>query len=375
MKILYFTGQLKNHGGIERVLSLKMNYLAEVSKQEVFLITYEQNELPHIYPLSDKIIKYDIPINYNIDYTREGLFSYKNIKKIPAHYSKFKKIIKRIKPNVIIIPNFGFEFYFLPFLNQKIPIIREFHDSRLLKFSSKKNRLKIKIKIKTFIDNYIESKYDKLVVLTPNEISYFKSSNVINIPNPIKLTADLSTVDNKIAISIGRITEVKRFDNLIIIWAKLKRKFPDWKLYIYGDGDNVYSNYLNQLIKDNNLIENVFINKSTNKINEKLIDASIYVCTSRTESFGMTIIEAMNCGLPVVSYNCPFGPQHLIDDGQNGFLIDDGDQCNFQNKLGLLMNDYSLRKIMGHNAKNKACYFSEDIILKQWMDLFKSIKR
>ena len=373
MKILYHTGQLKSHGGIEKTLACKVNYFSTQLKQDVYLLTYEQGSAPYIYSINNQVHKHDIEIDYNVDYTKEKLFSIKNIQKIVLHCYRLRKEIKIIKPDIIIIPNFGFEFYFLPFISSKTPIIREFHDSQF----NRENKCKRSFshKIKNSIDLFIENKYNKLIVLTPDEFKYIKSSNVICIPNALKIEQQVfvKPVRARIVIAAGRLNQVKGFDNLINIWKDIKRQDPSWLLYIFGDGDDNYKDYLQLLIRNNDLSEHVFLKGSSSDLDSEFLKASIFVCASHTESFGMVLIEAMNCGLPVVSYDCPFGPRYIVENSIDGFLVDNQNEEQFKKALIKLMQSKELRTSMSINAKKKALIYSEDRIMNKWLDLFNKV--
>ena len=127
MKILYLTDQTYFHGGIEKVLSQKANYLAEVSGDEVTIVTYnQQNKIP-VYSFSEKIRMIDLEINYEIG---KSYFHPVNLKKIPKHRNALKKIIREIQPDVVVSCSFGPDFYFIPSLEKQFPKIKEFHSSR-----------------------------------------------------------------------------------------------------------------------------------------------------------------------------------------------------------------------------------------------------
>lgn len=94
---------------------------------------------------------------------------------------------------------------------------------------------------------------------------------------------------------------------------------------------------------------------------------------SRYEGFGLVLIEAMNCGLPCISYNCPYGPSEIINNDIDGYLIDESDEKQFINKLKSLMNDVNLRERMGTAAKNNVIRYSQSNIMNQWIDLLEKL--
>jgi glycosyltransferase involved in cell wall biosynthesis len=95
--------------------------------------------------------------------------------------------------------------------------------------------------------------------------------------------------------------------------------------------------------------------------------------TSRTEGFGLVLIEAMVSGLPCVAYDCPVGPRSIITDQENGFLVEDGNVDLFVEKLNLLIENEDIRKQLGEKAKKSVANYDLDTIMQQWQDLFESV--
>ena len=231
MRILYFTGQIALHGGIEKVTVMKLNYWVETGN-DVYLSTYEQGDKPFVYPISSKVHYEDLNINYNVDYTYESLYSFRCLKLVSKHFFRTVSLLKKIKPDVIIVPNFGYEFWFLPLIKGRSMLVREYHDSQYQrKFGS----------IKVCIDDFIQRFYDAVVVLTPQEVSYFKyKKNIKVIPNPIKKSTYISDLSYSKIVTVGRIDRVKRFELFIEIAELVIKKYPKYRFEIYGEGNPIY---------------------------------------------------------------------------------------------------------------------------------------
>lgn len=363
MRILYLTGQLISHGGIEKILSLKLNYFAEQTKHEVFLSTYEQVNNPFVYELSDKVNYVDLDINYNVDYTKESLYSKRCLRLLPKHIYRTWLLIRKIKPDVIIIPNFGYEYWFLPFIKRQSRIIREFHDSQYLR--KKQNRIKL------FIDNLIQRLYDAVVVLTPEEVNYFDyKANIKVIPNPIVSSNMQAPLSHKKVLSVGRIDRVKCFEDFILIAKKVIAHCPECCFEVYGTGNEVYIAELKSKVENLDLCAHLKFMGTFHPIQEKMCEASVYVCTSKTESFGLTLVEALDVGVPVVSYDSPHGPRNIISNGIDGYLISLGDISDASEKIISLLEDENKRKKMGQNARENMTRFHINEIVKLWDALF-----
>ena len=363
MKILFLTDQIYHHGGIERILSQKINYFIDFYKHDVYLITTEQNSKNPVYNLDNLLNLIDLSINYNREIS---YFHPKNLIKSIAHFFKLNKEINKIQPDLIISVSTSPEQYFLPFIHKRIPKLKEFHSSRF--FYNKNKNWKQKL------DKAFEY-YDSLIVLNPDEKEYYKNKNIAIIPN----FTDFESFENKIIIkekliiAAGRIAPVKQFDELIKIWKLISNDFPDWKIKIFGNGEPELIFSLNNLIASWNLENSVFILPATSDIELEMQKASIYVMTSETECFPMVLLEAQVSRLPIVSYNCPNGPRNIINNNFDGFLIENYNQELFAEKLSDLMNSEVLLMKMQENAAINVNKFKKEIVMKQWNDLFVNI--
>ena len=95
--------------------------------------------------------------------------------------------------------------------------------------------------------------------------------------------------------------------------------------------------------------------------------------TSIYEPFGLVMPEAMSCGLPVVAFDCPYGPANIISDGEDGFLIKNRDIQSFADHLCLLIEDEKLRCQMGQRGTASSQKYAADIIMPEWKALFESL--
>ena len=96
------------------------------------------------------------------------------------------------------------------------------------------------------------------------------------------------------------------------------------------------------------------------------------VCSSRFEGFGMIIVEAMACGLPVVSFDCPWGPQSIIKDGEDGILVENGRVDKLADAMVSLIEDNDKRKLLAQNAVRNVQRFRMENIANQWRELFEN---
>ncbi|MYW69617.1 glycosyltransferase [Streptomyces sp. SID8379] len=177
--------------------------------------------------------------------------------------------------------------------------------------------------------------------------------------------------DAKWVVAAGRLAPVKRYDLLIRAFDKVRAERPDWRLRIYGAGKQ--KDKLRTLIDELGLYNHVFLMGPANPIEPEWAKGSVAAVTSTFESFGMTIVEAMRCGLPVVATDCPHGPGEIIDDGVDGRLVEVGNVDAIAGGLLELINDDRRRQEMAARALTSSERFDPARIAERYEALFGSL--
>lgn len=358
--------QMHTHGGGEKILSSKMNSLVNDFGCEVYLCTSEQDGKPSVYAISKEINWLDLGINYR---RNKSYFSPLNLIKTIQHFLKLKKALFKIKPDVIISVSYSPEQYFLPFIHKNIPKVKEIHSSGV----NYKRPIGLIQKLKYQLFGLFEN-YNAVVVLNNDEEQYYPFKNVLVIPNFIEKSLNniqkKNTIRKNIIIAAGRIAPVKQFDHLIKAWSLIAKDFPDWKVQIYGEGDEPLLSELDTLIKEQS-VPNIQLMGATNNLGKKMEEAAIYALTSATECFPMVLLESLACGLPIVSYDCPHGPSNIVTNGEDGILVEHNSIECFAENLTKLIIDEELRMKMERSAVINSKRFEEDVIMMQWINLFK----
>ncbi len=376
MKIVYVLDSLANKAGTERMISFKMNYLAE-NKYDVYLITASQGYHPFSFDLSSKITCIDL--NINLHHIYKYKFPFRLYQEIKFYYLlkiKLRNVILSIDPDIIIATTYSFADIICNLKCNAKKIIESHGNKIYLSYVYDDNnflkRIYKKIRRYKLIKN-IENKSDVLITLTYGDYDQWKTSAIkLVIPNPIPMiTHNYSTLINKRVISIGRLVPEKRFDMLIYAWKIVSSKYCDWILDIYGNG-RLYDKLIMQINKLN-LSDSCFIHTTTENISDQYINSSIFVMTSLSEGFGLVLAEAMAFGIPCVSFNCPFGPAQIIKDNEDGFLVENGNIEKLADRICFLIENEEQRKIMGCHARINIQRFSSEIIMKKWDDLFSSL--
>ena len=220
---------------------------------------------------------------------------------------------------------------------------------------------------------------DRVILLSKkleSELKYLIGKNELNkvlvIPNPVSFkpeTMDLGSKKKEL-LYVGRIDTIhKRVDLLLVIWAKLYRLFPDWKLKIVGNGPEL--EYLILLSKKMGLLRVYF--EGFQSPESYYRDASIFCMTSSSESFGMVLLEAMQYGTVPFAFNSYLSVTDIIDNNKNGVLIAPFDCDSYTNKLSALMNDNENIIALAEEAIKKTAMFSIGKVGGAWMDIFKNV--
>ena len=376
-KIVYCTPALYSAGGTERVVSVKANYFAEQLGYEVTIIVTEGNKGNSFFPLSEKVKVINLGLNF------EDLWNKPFFKKVYLYLKKqrqYKKLLTnellRIRPD-ITITTLRREINFINKIKDGSQKVGELHLSRANYRGVDDRETNI---IKNLFSKWWKGdvitnlqKLDKFIVLNENAVKEWPELNNIKmIPDPLPLVQMAkSNMQSKRIITIGRYAYEKGYDYLLRIWAIVEKKCHDWQLNVYAMGDPT------PYVK---LMDELSIDKHRCHLNSSLVDveseyqrSSILVQPSRTEGFGLVLVEAMACGLPVVAFDCENGPRSLITDGEDGFLIPAYSIEKFSERLMSLMNDEKQRREMGEKGLVKSQKYHISKIAQQWKQLFEEL--
>lgn len=345
-KIAFLISDISTFGGTQRVISLLSRIFVEKLGYEIFVYSLQEEN-------KDRKIYFNNKINFiNLDMN----FTFFNYFKLIRKINKLNKVNK-----IEYILGMGcYLSIFLPFIKNVKTIACEHSSYDIV---SKKTNI-----VRKIMYRYV----DKIVSLTEEDKKKYVeiNKNTYVIPNPLsfKESNGVSLRDN-IVISVGSLVKNKGFERLLKIWVEIEKKHRDYKLEIYGDGEEREN--LENLKKTLGL-KKVFFMGSTKEIQKKLLKSKIFVMTSHKEGFPMVLLEAMSCGLPCISYNIKTGPKEIIKDGEDGYIIDNNNDKDFIMRLELLMTNNSLREGLSKNSKKNIKRFDAEKIQEKWEELLNS---
>ena len=374
MKIVYIIPSLEIKGGAERIVIEKANYLSEHYGYDVSIITQcHHNNAPIAYPLSEKIHH----INLGIPYYNQYKYSYP--KRLWLKWRINKRLRKettdavlQIDPDILItLPLFKPHIaYAIPCRAKKIIEVHEPLEYHL--YSGFLNKSWISKRLKKHCFETVLKNADVFVNLTDDDRILLKKAHRVEvIPNFSSMKiSQYSTCTAKRVIAVGRFSHVKGYERLLKIWGVVNAQYADWHLDIFGDGSlrTELAHYA-----DDHHIKNVTIHEATHDISQEYANSSICTVTSYYEGFSLVILEAMMHGVPCVAFDCPNGPRCIIKDQQCGYLVENGNDDLFAERLCHLIKDQQLRKQFSDAAIERAKRFDIDIIMRQWQSLFESL--
>lgn len=363
-------------GGAERVLANLANGLRKRGIC-ISVVACEDKEGNLFYPL-DKDVKF-----YNIHQNKEPFILNRVLRKILKLYKiDYKYIANKdsvdvalrsifVKENVNVIINFFPQHlsYVLKNRPKDVAVIQMLHSS----FDYLKNLLVSTNDIAYF--NRI-NEVDVLQVLLPSykeQVNKEFSVRTEVIPNIVPRLN--RCIYGKKIVYLSRYDTDKRVHLLIQAFSKISNEFSDWQLHIYGmEMTKGYKQKCKKIVNDFGLHEKVFLNDAIDDINTALSDASICGFPSKFEGFSLALTEAMSAGLPCIGFKSCSGVNELIEDGYNGFLVEE-DVNDFADKMAYLMKNPEICKKMGDNAIKSVEKYSEKNIIDQWMNLILEISK
>jgi len=357
MNVCFLLGGFQSNGGIGRVTSILANSLCEKENMTIHTIAYCQTNKPLLYNLSDKIHQHAL---FSASTSMLQAMTVKRAVK------RVRAILREQKIDVLIAA--GALFYPLA-----IHAVKGTH-SKCYCWEHTNPGTTHDHRYQGWCRRYAVKRADRVIVLTRSARQYYveqlhmEPERLVHIYNPVLNSHTDAPYDptSKRIIAVGRLSYPKNFDRLI----KLASRFlpdTDWSLDIYGKGEDRQT--LADLIQKNGLEQQVHLLGQVDDLYDRYPQYAFQVMTSRYEGFPMSLLEGATHRLPLVSFDIPTGPNEIITNGENGFLVDKQDDDRMVACIRLLMEDASLRQTMSDNAYRMVQAFKLNDIIEQWCEI------
>lgn len=366
-KNILFLAISMNKGGAERVISILLKHLASNKNLKVYLIMMEKG------------IAYDLPSNIEpiilLDKEKSGIRKFLELPFVALKIARFAKknqidtIVSFLyRPNYINVMSKFFGFKGNSIINIRSTTSRYLNEGFLGK-------------VNLFL---IRNLFNKADLIISNSIGVKKDlNNLMNIrtkhlsiPNPIDITKvkELENSNQGITkqidenvnyiISVGRLIPLKRNKDLLLAFSHIHEQLDNTKLLLLGDGE--LKEDLIQYTKELNIVDNVIILGNVDNPFYYLKRSKLFVMTSELEGFPNVLIEAMACGIPVISSNCKSGPAEILKNSKYGLLFDVGDIHSLSEKILKVMRDNELQIKLQRLSHQRALDYDVDKIIKRF---------
>lgn len=355
MRIVYVIESISAMGGLERILVDKMNALSEDSEMEIVLLTVWHDEDGTAYPLSEKVGRNCLEVTRPPSHWKMATV-------MPRIVRRFNKEVRRLHPDIVVYFR-AIGAMLASFSSWRGPSVFEAHGAR-----NYNNH--------TWLYPLMEHRVSAVVCLTKEDAqSYYRAPHVEVIPNFTSirdLMCPEERKEQKRCVFVGRLCPEKAPLRLLALWREIEKGNPGWTLDIYGEGE------LEQEVRKNiatleQQSNSIRLHGFTDNVAKIYAESDILLLTSYTEGLPMVLIEAMRCGLPVVSTDCPHGPAEIINNGENGFLIPQDDDVAYVQAVSTLIRDADLRQRMGRCAMESSKRYSMPEIINRWKEFFRSL--
>lgn len=362
-------------GGAENVIASLSNILCKENDVEI-ISTYKLQDKP----------AFDIDSRVKITYLMQDL---------KPNGAEFKKAVK--SKNIIQIFKQSLLAYKVLHLRKKLMIkaikkcnsdiiisTRVLHNNWLGKYG-KKDAIKIAQEHnhhndnKKIINKTIKSlkNIDYFMPVSKELSDFYKdkvNAKTLYIPNCLDVYPDeVSKLNNLNVISVGRLESEKCFEDLIYLFKDVIDWNKDVKLRIVGDGSQ--KTFLEKKINELSLENNIVLtgNKNKKELGKLYLDSSLFVMTSRTESFGLVLIEAGSYGIPVLAYDTAQGAKEIIENNRNGFLIQNRNKDEMIEKIKEILSDKELSIRLGKSGREKSSRYTRENVEKDWKKFLEDI--
>lgn len=374
MKLAYFLKDATASGGMERVLSNKVAWWVAHGHEVHVVSVASPNGRPPFFPFAPEVRHHSLGLD--VFYRRDLATKLSRRGNAATFIAATDTWLDTWKPD-IAISMFDEHSRQLSRTSHSCIKVAELH------FAKHKNKQYLFTLEENFLGRWLGqiykhveldliSRYDRFIVLTEQDRQAWGNlPNSLAIPNAQTFPAtQQAPLQNNHVLALGRNTSQKRFDLLLRAWAMIAPRYPDARLSVIGPGDK---RNLQGLARRLGITDQVHLGDAVNDVQALMHDASVLALSSQYEGFGMVLVEAMSCGVPVVATDCRSGPAEIVRHGEDGLLVRRGDAAAIAAAIDRLLGDQALRQRMGAAAFANVQRFAVDTVMQRWEQLFEQL--
>lgn len=363
MKIVQLYDSYVTKGGVERVLALLLNGWTEQGHETSLLV--REGQVSDVYPLDDRVQRFSLQHALQPQRMQRLVNYARDIPALRRHAA--------IRQADILIAN-GPWCALLAVLALKVIPSRQPTPSLIV---CDHNNPAAFGKLTQAAGRLLYRHADCILSLTQTQAMQYQaiSQRITVIPNPVSLPAPspASCIPDNQVLAVGRLAHQKGFDDLLKAWAQVIAQRPDAHLTIIGEGPDQAA--LQTQAQSLSLTQHVSWLPFTDRIFEHYQQSSLLAVSSRYEGQGLVLLEAQTYGLPIVSFDCDFGPREVINNHLDGILCEPANPDALAAALLDLLNDPARCAAMRHNAKKAAEKYALPDVLAKWNQLFQQLTR
>ncbi len=372
MNIVFLLRSVAKKNGVERTITDRVNVLANMG-HKVTMVTYEQGNHPYAFPIEKTVHHVDLHCCYFTVYRYPLLKRLYEAWKMKCRFAKeIRAFVNQVHPDVIVTPTYTIEFMEIVMsLRRQTKVVIESHTA----FTHDMTGGTLIDRIQKYFLLRSVKQCDLLIALTTGDAECWKQHvrSVATVSNPLtfypEILSDTSKDYGRI-IAVGRLEPQKRFDRLIDAFSLIAHKYPSWYIDIYGEGND--KERLQQQIAEKGLTKQIYFKGVTSDVYSEYERSQFFVFSSDYEGFGLVLVEAMACGIPCVSTDCPFGPSDIIEDKVDGLLCK-MDTKDLAAKMEWMITHEKELKEMGIQAHQSVARYRKENIMQEWEKAYLSV--
>ena len=371
MRLVYVCDALAVYGGMERVLTDKMNWLAAQDGFEVCIVTTEQGSHPLAFQLDGRVVHTDLSVAFHRQYrVRVWLRPFVLLRLHRLYRRRLREKLQELRPDVLVCVRLSLLHDVLR-VKGDTPVIFESHASRRCSRFECDSLLR---RLRVGFQQLDVKRVDRVVALTEGDAAEWRQFTraVVVIPDVVTqiMAGSYSDGLGRSVIFVGRFSRQKDVPMLLDAWRLVYERHGDWQLHIFGSYGDSYEYVLSALGRS---AAGVVVHGPQSLTPREYACHSMLLLTSRYEPFGLVMVEAMSCGLPVVAFDCPYGPAGIITPGVDGLLVAERSPAAFADAVCSLIEQPDRRLAMGREAVSAARRYRAADIMPRWKQLFSEV--